>query len=58
MNASDAIRREAVVAINELYHNDWPAYYTSDLADRIYRAYECDFDRFGYTRAFRQTARV
>lgn len=58
VNASDAIRREAAVAINESDHNDWPSYYTSDLADRIYRAYECDFDRFGYTRTIRQTARA
>jgi len=25
--------------------------YTRELAHRIYRAYECDFDRFGYPRA-------
>lgn len=50
VNASDAIRRDAAVALNELHHDDWPAYYTQELADRIYRAYECDFDRFGYAR--------
>jgi hypothetical protein len=25
-----------------------PSYYTADLGDRIYRAYERDFDRFKY----------
>jgi hypothetical protein len=53
VNASDAIRRDAAIAINKSHHNDWPTYYTPDLADRIYRAYECDFDRFGYARAIR-----
>lgn len=49
--ASAEIRREAAVAINESHHDDWPDYYTRDLADRVYRAYERDFDRFGYARA-------
>jgi hypothetical protein len=53
VNASDAIRREAAVALNESHHDDWPSYYTPELADLIYRAYECDFDRFGYARAIR-----
>jgi hypothetical protein len=48
LDASDEIRREAAIVINESHHEDWPIYYTSELADRIYRAYECDFDRFGY----------
>jgi hypothetical protein len=51
VNAGNDIRREAGVAINESHHNDWPTYYTPELADRIHRAYECDFDRFGYVRA-------
>ena len=53
LDASEDIRREAAVALNESHHNDWPTYYTPDLADRIYRAYECDFNRFGYARAVR-----
>jgi hypothetical protein len=52
LHASDAVRREAGVAVNESHHDDWQSYYTRDLADRIYRAYERDFDRFGYARAF------
>ncbi len=51
LGASDAVRREAGFAANESHHDDWPTYYTPELADRIYRAYECDFDRFGYARA-------
>jgi hypothetical protein len=31
-------------------HHSWPVYYTPSLADRVYRAYERDFDRFGYAR--------
>ncbi|MGH6683992.1 MAG: sulfotransferase family 2 domain-containing protein [Pseudolabrys sp.] len=53
LNASDDIRNDAAVAINESHHDDWPNYYTADLADRIYRAYESDFDRFGYARTFK-----
>jgi len=56
LGASDEVRREAAIAVNESHHNDWPTYYTQELADRIYRAFERDFDRFGYTRAIRETA--
>jgi hypothetical protein len=51
VRADDAVRREALVPINESRHDRWPAYYTPALADRIYRACERDFDRFGYPRA-------
>lgn len=56
VNANDAIRNEAAVAINKTHHNDWPTYYTPELVDLVYRAYECDFDRFGYVRATVQSA--
>ncbi len=36
---------------NASCHRPWPDYYTDALAARVYRAYECDFGRFGYTRA-------
>jgi len=54
LNAGDDIRREAMVKVNESHHDDWPLHYTGELADRIYRAYERDFDRFGYARAIGQ----
>jgi hypothetical protein len=50
IGAGEAVRRDAVIPVNESHIDDWSKYYTSDLADRIYRAYECDFDRFGYPR--------
>jgi Sulfotransferase family len=51
LGASAEIRREALVPVNPSRHRHWSQHYTPDLADRIYRAYECDFDRFSYPRA-------
>jgi hypothetical protein len=51
VRASAAPRRQALAAVNESDHEPWASYYTGDLADRLYRACECDFDRFGYPRA-------
>jgi hypothetical protein len=51
LSANDALRRAAMSAINESSHDCWASYYTPRLADRLYRAYECDFDRFAYPRA-------
>jgi hypothetical protein len=50
MKAPDEVRHEAATKANASTHDQWPKYYTSKLADAIYRAYECDFDRFGYPR--------
>jgi hypothetical protein len=58
LDASDEIRREATVAVNESCHDDWPDLYSCDLADRIYHAYERDFDRFHYPRFTRQPVRL
>lgn len=51
LKANPEVRRDAATAANESDHDNWPTYYSGDLADRIYRAYERDFDRFGYLRA-------
>jgi hypothetical protein len=51
LRASDALRRAATATINESPHDPWARYYTPELADRLYAAYECDFDRFAYPRA-------
>lgn len=50
LRASPAVRGEAAAAVNESDHGPWTSYYTPDLAARLYRAYECDFDRFAYPR--------
>lgn len=51
LHASDALRRAATGAINASHHERWTSYYTPALANLLYRAYECDFDRFAYPRA-------
>ncbi len=56
MGASDEVRREATVALNKSRHDAWRAYYTPELAGRIYRAYEADFDRFRYAQSIRGDA--
>jgi hypothetical protein len=37
--------------VNPSSHKPWQQYYTDQLAARVYRAYERDFDKFGYLRA-------
>jgi hypothetical protein len=44
------LRQIADVHFNASQHQPWPDYYTADLADCVYRAYERDFDRFNYSR--------
>jgi hypothetical protein len=48
IGAVNGIRGNAVVPINPSRHGPWIDYYTPALRDRVYRAYERDFDRFGY----------
>jgi hypothetical protein len=40
-------------ALNPSSHEDWQDYYSDTLAARVYRAYERDFDKFGYPRAIK-----
>jgi hypothetical protein len=40
-------------ALNSSSHEPWQEYYTGALAARVYRAYERDFDKFGYRRAIK-----
>ena len=58
IGAGDDVQREAAIPVNESHCNDWPDYYTPDLADRIYCTYERDFDRFGYPRSIEPRASV
>jgi hypothetical protein len=51
LGASEEIRREALVPLHSSRHRHWSEYYTPQLAERIYRAYERDFDRFKYPRS-------
>ncbi len=51
--ATDQIRQAIGLHLNPSRHNPWQEYYTDALAARVYRAYERDFDRFGYARAVR-----
>jgi hypothetical protein len=48
VRANDALRRRAVLPFNVSCHDACSSYYTRDLAARVYRAYERDFDSFGY----------
>jgi len=51
LNACDQLRQKAFMLLNASPHRSWPEYYTTALADRVYRAYERDFDLLGYPRA-------
>jgi hypothetical protein len=51
VEADDALRSQATRPINISHHKRQSDYYTSEIADRVYRAYERDFDRFEYARA-------
>lgn len=51
LRAEEDVRREAARPLNESHRDDWPAYYTPELADCVYRTYERDFDAYGYARA-------
>jgi hypothetical protein len=52
VHADPVLRFQSVLPFNASDHDDWRAYYTADLANMVYGAYEPDFDRFQYPRAF------
>jgi len=58
LNVSHEVRRDAAKPINESHHNDWTTYYTPELANRVYRAYESDFDNYAYPRTLPNAAFV
>lgn len=45
-------RSMVIAPLHRSNHQPWPQYYSSTLADRVYRAYERDFDRLRYSRSF------
>jgi hypothetical protein len=53
VGADDAFRAKVARPVNKSARasTSWSYYYDADLARRVYRAYECDFDRFEYSRA-------
>jgi hypothetical protein len=50
--ASALMRQSFTTPDNESSHDAWSALYTQELADRVYRAYERDFDELQYSRRF------
>lgn len=50
VQANNALRADAIKPINVSNHVDWRDFYTNGLANRVYKAYELDFDRFQYSR--------
>jgi hypothetical protein len=50
IGAMNGIRVGAVTPVNPSRHGPWEDYYTPALRDRLYRAYERDFDLFQYPR--------
>jgi len=50
---NEARARYLQEAVNPSSHEPWQQYYTDALAARVYRAYERDFDKFGYPRAIK-----
>ena len=51
--SNEARARYLQQAVNPSSHEPWQEYYTDALAARVYRAYERDFDKFGYPRAIK-----
>ena len=49
VGADDALRRATRIPQRKTARRSWQDYYTPELARRVRRAYERDFDRFGYS---------
>jgi hypothetical protein len=52
LDAPPILRAQAIMPFNASNHDDWRGYYTAQLANTVYRAYEADFDGFRYPRTF------
>jgi Sulfotransferase family len=50
VRAPEKLRHQAILPVNESNRAACSTYYTQELADRVYRAYERDFDCLGYPR--------
>jgi hypothetical protein len=51
--SNEARARYLQQTVNPSSHKPWQEYYTDALAARVYRAYERDFDKFGYPRTIK-----
>lgn len=51
VGADERVREAIRARHNESRHEPWRDYYDDALAKRVYRAYQRDFDRFGYSRS-------
>jgi hypothetical protein len=51
INASDELRKQVTVPLNKSDRSRAAEYYTPELAERVFRAYEEDFNLLGYSRA-------
>lgn len=50
LGANDAILADAKEFRNRTITRDWREHYDAPIADKVYRAYEADFEHFGYSR--------
>jgi hypothetical protein len=58
VQASDSMRADAIKSVNASDAHHWRDYYTTKLAERVYKTYEIDFERFEYPGAVTSKAAV